>query len=331
MNILFRVDAGDKIGLGHYFRTITLAKALYKRGIGVTITHKPSPFWTKVVLPFPTVTLEEGKEESHTLQLIKKGDFSVYYVDGIIAFTEAFIESIRKSRIKVVFYQNNSDTKHLCDIFILPSLRYDSSFFKNFSEKTKVFTGLDYVIFNEKVYQLASKRKPIRKIAENIGIVTGGSDPKGVLLTIHSLIEHATFQHINFIYFYGEDFLHKENIPAHTKANVQFSPFDLKAVSNMDIVICTFGVSTYELMYLGIPTISIGHQFTNAAASKKVEDCTKGIIDLGLIDDINATRLNDTLGMLIDQPQQREALSKNAMKAIDAKGIDRIIQIVTSS
>ena len=329
MNILFRVDAGGKTGLGHFFRSVTLAKALHKKRVGITITHRPSDFWAQVELPFPMIAVDEGKEEEHTFQLIEEGDFSVYYVDGIINFSEDFIDSLRQLGVKVVFYQNISEARHLCDVFILPSLRHEDDFFKDFGKSTKVFKGLDYVFFNEKVYQLQPKKES-KEMAENIGIVTGGSDPRGVLLTIHSLIGHKAFEQISFTYFYGKDFLHKENIPAHTQDNVQFLPFDQQHISNMDLVICTFGVSTYELMFLGIPILSVGHQASNAEASKIVAEQTEGIIDLGQIDHLDGVRLNDILKRVIASPQQRKTLSENAKKAVDAFGAERVVGILKS-
>jgi len=330
MNILFRVDAGGSTGLGHFFRSVTLAKALHKRGVGVTITHRPSDFWAQVELPCPVIALEEGEEEERTVQLIEEGDFSVYFVDSIITFSETFINQVRQLGLKVVFYQNISEARHRCDVFILPSLRYDDDFFKDFSAGTKVYKGLDYVFFNEKVYQLQPKKVPVRETAKNVGIVTGGSDPRGVLLTVYSQIEHGTLQEVNFTYFYGRDFIHKQHIPKDTEDNVQFLPFDQMLVSKMDLVICTFGVSTYELMFLGIPVLSVGHQATNAAASKIVAEQTDGIIDLGQIDNVDDMKLNDILKHVIASPQQRKAISQNAKKAVDALGAERVVDILTS-
>lgn len=328
MNILFRVDAGGKIGLGHYYRSITLAKKLKSKGCNLTILHRPSLFWTKINLPFPSIVLEE-EEDEHVLRLIKENQYSVFYVDGILDFEENLMNEIGRRKTSIVFYQNLSSTKHLCDVFILPSLNYDERFFDNFSIHTRIFKGLEYVVFNELVYNLP-KLDNVKEKVKNVGLISGGSDPKNVLLQLYSLINHQEFKDVQFTYFYGEDFMHEDKIPASPEVNTTFASYDLEQICRMDIVIGTFGVSTYELMYLGMPIISVGHQASNAEASDRTAKGTRAIIDLGIIDSISPEQLNISLQELIHSSQTRELLRQNATHAIDALGVERVADVIVS-
>ncbi|WPP53313.1 hypothetical protein [Catalinimonas niigatensis] len=328
MNILFRVDAGGKVGLGHYYRSITLAKRLKSKGCSLTILHRPSLFWSKISLPFPSIVLEE-EENEHVLRLIKENEYSVFYVDGILDFEESLMNEIGKRKTSVVFYQNLSSTKHLCDVFILPSLNYDERFFDSFSIHTRIFKGLDYVIFNEMVYNLPKLGK-IREKVKSIGLISGGSDPKNVLLHLYSLINHQAFEDVQFTYFYGEDFMHIDKVPASPEMNASFVSYDLEQICKMDVVIGTFGVSTYELMYLGMPIISVGHQTSNAEASYRTAKHTKAVIDLGLVDALSSVELNKAIQELISNFQKRESLKQNSTRAIDALGVERVADIIIS-
>ena len=48
MNFLFRVDAGGKVGLGHFYRSVTLAHEITKRGHNVIFQHEKSIFWNSI-------------------------------------------------------------------------------------------------------------------------------------------------------------------------------------------------------------------------------------------------------------------------------------------
>jgi spore coat polysaccharide biosynthesis predicted glycosyltransferase SpsG len=329
MNILFRVDAGGKTGLGHYFRSMTLAKLLAADNHTIIFTHQPSSFWENANTPFLNYPLTEDADEK-TVDIVKKHSISVFYVDGIIEFSRSLVSELNRLGVKLIYYQNISETKHLCDAFILPSLNYDEQFLADFGTETEVFKGLEYAIFHEQIYRIP-RNKQVSQFVKKVGFFSGGSDPKNVLLKLYHLIEHDAFSGISFNYFYGKDYLFINDIPP-LKDNdqVRFVPYNIDQVSKMDVLVGTFGVSAYEYMYVGVPLICVGHQISNARASAKTAEKTGAIIDLGVIDDISSSDLNQAISDLIKHKQKRESLRKNAHKAIDALGAERVKKIITS-
>jgi spore coat polysaccharide biosynthesis predicted glycosyltransferase SpsG len=324
---VFRVDAGGNVGLGHFYRSLHLAGALKKLGNSVIFVHQPSVFWSKLVadnFPFDSVPLSENQiEEQYKLVISRKAD--VFYVDGIIDFDTVFITLIKK-QAKVVFYQNLSQSRGLADVFILPTLYQSVSFFHNFNKDTRIYQGLKYQIFKEKIHSLKAKQDLDQ--VRNIAITTGGSDPRNTMKMLYEMIDFSRYRNVCFLFFYGSDYQHKLPIPNDYSASISFVPYNEESILKCDLLISCFGVSTYEFMSLGMPIISFGHQMTNADAATYVDVHFKGLISIGLIDEVNKNKLNNVLFKLISDKAMRSKLSSNAKKTVNFNGIKEIIKIL---
>ena len=331
MKILFRVDAGSKIGLGHYFRSLNLAEQLQIRGHEVFYSHLKSEYWDSEIkkgFKFENITFDKDDEENRTYEFILENNIQIYYVDSIIDFSDTYISKLKKY-VKVIFYQNLSASKHLSDIFILPSIHQDDEFFLPFSSDTEIFKGLDYLLFNSEISLLEPKNK-YDPIISSIAIAAGGSDPKNTLLKIYELIKSLNIDNILFTFCFGVDYLFKENIPKVLPPNIKFRIFNHSDIIEHDLLISSFGVSTYEFLYLGMPIISYGHQKSNATASDMLAMKIQSFISLGNIDDITSLDLVKAINKIANV-QFRKELTNNAKQYIDLKGADRIINIIESA
>ncbi|WP_057935974.1 hypothetical protein [Algoriphagus resistens] len=325
---LFRVDAGGKVGLGHFYRSWHLARELKKRGHTVEFIHRASHFWKNLVgFDFIHSNLDTEKELVQTLAILKAGDFHTFFVDGMLEFEEEAFKTI-KELVKVVFYQVNTASRHLSDIFILPSIHQEADFFSVFDSKTKIFQGLRYFTFNQDISSLSTKPFESLEDVKNVGIITGGSDPENVLLRVYNMIDFKEFEGIIFSFFFGENFLHLNTIPLKVPKNVVFSPFDFDQIVQTELLVSTFGVSTYEFMCLGMPILSLGHQKSNAYASKVLAQRTNAIFHLGDINELNSKDLIRSLKRFINDKSSREFLVINSKKTIDLKGVDRVVNIL---
>jgi len=327
MNFLFRVDAGGQTGLGHYYRSLSLAKLLAEKGHQVNFVHDSSPFWDdvkKASFPYRTfeINLEKGINE---LEIIRKYNIDIFYVDGIIDFKEGYIKKI-KNHARVVFYQNLSNTRYLADVFILPSIHQNEHFFESFDDRTQVYQGLEYFTFNASISELEEKK--IDRHVKNIGIITGGSDPKNTLKSIFYLLDFEKFKEQDFFFYYGKDYMHKNNLPSADRSNIHFQLFDHQKVIKSDILVSAFGVTTCEFLSKGMPIIAFGHQESNAHAATVLAAKTKSLISLGFIDNFKADFLNNKLEELVINYTLRKNLSTTAKAVHDLEGVNRVAEIL---
>lgn len=327
MRFLFRVDAGGKIGLGHFYRSLNLAKHLKKRGHEIIFAHKVSDFWkttSKHDFPFHEFTITK---EIDQLTLIDQHSINVFYVDGNIEFDEKLIDSIKQSA-KVVFYQNLSASRNLADIYILPSIHQQADFFNVFSDRTELYVGLKYFTFSEDIENQTKKKQT--DTLNSVAIIAGGSDPKDVLRKIFSLIHFSAFEDVKFYFYYGNDYTFRNDIPKKMPLNCQWLAYNADKILKSDLLISAFGVSTYEFLALGMPVISVGHQKTNAYAADHLAENTGGLISLGFIDNLAESQLNQNIEMLSRDDKKRKSMSLLASKSLDLQGIERIINILES-
>lgn len=328
--ILFRVDAGGQVGLGHYYRSLNLALTLKDRGYEILFVHQASEFWDNLKdFPFKHYELFPETAENDMISICRDQQAAVFYADGIIQFSPQFIQEIKKTA-KVIFYQNLTDAKVLADVFILPSIHQDDAFFAPFENSgTVVYKGLEYFTFNKEIEQYTPISLQNDLSVESVAVTAGGSDPRNVLLTLYEMLdERDTLRNIKFTFFYGNDYLYKNEIPIKLKNNVSFLPYNTRSIISHDIIIAAFGVSAYEFMCLGKPVIGIGHQKTNANALKLVAERTEAIFDMGLIDDLCKENFNTTLKSLIQNVDKLVNMSQKAKRILDTQGICRVVDIL---
>lgn len=330
MNILFRVDAGKKLGLGHYYRSINLALKLKERGHNVVFSFLNSEFWNEVIrnkFEFKTLELNNAKQEQQLLNYIKNYNANFLYVDGNIVFTDTFIKNIKKTGIKIILYQNLTLSRFFADIYIVPSVHHDSAFFEGFRPDTKIYAGLKYFTFNKELAKI--KRKILNNSSvKKIAITAGGSDPKNTLKTIFELIDYNDFNDVCFTFYYGQNSKHSPVNQMMKYSNIIISKFDHKKIIENDILISAFGVSTYEFLYLGLPIIAYGHHQSNSIAANFLAEKTKALISLGFIDAISKENLNNAIKRLISDFSDRKKLSNRSKNILDLEGVNRIINII---
>lgn len=330
--ILFRVDAGGKIGLGHYYRSLNLASVLSERGHVVVFLHVPSAFWDALKnFPYKHYSLSPDDSEREMVSICASENADIFYVDGILPFTSQFILEIKKMA-KVVFYQNLSDSRHLSEVFILPSIHQNDDFFVPFKDSgTIVYRGLAYFTFNKEIEKYAPKIFIEKFKVQKIAVIAGGSDPRNILRTIYEMLdEEVLLQNFEFTFFYGNDYVHKETIPTNLKRNTSFKRYDIDGILSHDVLIAAFGVSAYEFMCLGMPIIGIGHQKSNADALKIVAEKTEAIYDMGLIDDMNKELFNTTLVKLSQEGTNLVKMAQRAVQILDKHGVVRVANILES-
>lgn len=331
MKILFRVDAGGKVGLGHFYRSVSLARRLRDDGHEVVFSFVESIFWSDRLregFDFVVEPLRQADSEEQTRLYIESRGIDVYYVDAVLDFSAGFVESLRRI-CRVVFYQNMSLAAPRADVFIYPSSRINPEFFARFDSRPLVYRGLEYVFFHPDIARIPRK-VDLPDEVRTVAVSAGGSDPLDTLRHIYSIVRACGFEGLKFVFFYGSDYAFKTEIPRDCPSNIQFQEFDHREILKADVLITAFGVSTYEFLCLGMPVIAYGHQASNAVASDELARATGALISLGEIGTINQGCLADALARL-SRPAVRTEMVRLATNAIDMNGVGRVAAILEAA
>ncbi len=329
MNFLFNIEAGDEIGLGHFYRSVSVARVLKEKGHFVVFIFKPTRFWIKEIengFEFDTVQIISD-EYTTLLKSIEEYKIQIFYFDGFKMFNEIHLDQI-KLKCKVVFYQNNSESRFLSDLFIQPSSHMLDDYYEGFSKNAKIIQGLQYFVVNEKVKALKPKTSKSLLTCATIGVISGGTDPTNSLVKVYRKLDFNYFKDVKFVFFYGTDYPFMYEIPQRKLNNVCFELYNIDEIYKSDLLISAFGVSTYEFLALGLPTVCFGHQISNAKACDYISNKYNAAVSLGYIDDVSDELFNYNILKVIQDKEMRECLSKNAKNLIDFKGSQRVAEIL---
>ena len=316
-----RVDAGGDVGLGHFYRSLNLADSLSLRGHKVIFISEKSSFWEckRDRIPFKHYFRSKS---IHELILVKIESIDVFYCDGIIKYNVDYLQNLR-TQCLCISYQNYAANVEYFDVLIFPTPIFEHY---NIPKETnlRIYEGFKYFLCKKSIKNLPSA--DIKKEIKNIGIISGGSDCSNTAGEIALKIKNLIGSEMNMTVFIGNDNVHEDFF---TTNKIQSDKYNELSILQMDLVVSAFGVSTYEMLLLGIPVIAYAHKPSNLLALTAVKKFFQ-FESVGLIDKVSEESLQISLEKMMSQ-EAREKASRQAMKMLDVFGIDRIMEIIENN
>ena len=261
--IAFISDGNSKMGLGHIYKSLTLAKELKKK-LRLKIyflTHSDDVIIKKIE--------ENGlfaiKLDNHIklVDILKKLDINAIIIDKL-DFKDDILRIIANElNIKIVIVDNlNSKNDKYADILI-NALVTNNFINKNFFDEninTEYFCGPKYLILRDEFITFKNKVKIVRRKIENILLIFGGSDPSD--LTSKVLEKWPENLDIIIDVVIGPKFRHSilDEISNYEdiRLNVYNQPNNIaELMYNADLVITSPGISMFEALLVGTPVIAI--------------------------------------------------------------------------
>jgi len=337
VKILFRVDAGSNVGLGHLIRSIAIARKLKDNynETEIFFLTRNNQITTDLLSQneFQYILQEKESEETFITDAVKNILVDVLFIDKLYPYQPEFIRKIQK-HTHVCMFHNLCDGAFECDQFILPASHFSDKVLQDkrwTTGKVKLYEGFPFVVLNDKI--LALKRKSnINTDPMHIVLTTGGSDHKGIMIQLlEYLLDFNEIENIKITALIGEDFSHHdelEKLRGRLSCIFTVRPFNYSDLPKADLAINTFGVSTYELIYLGIPTMSIGHAKQNARGSYIFAKKYGFTYDLGLFEDLTKHNFLNTLNTLITDPTNLKKMQNKSLGIIDGFGAKRVAKLI---
>lgn len=336
MKILFRVDAGPDVGLGHLIRSIAIARKLKENYSETEICFltKGNQFSTDLLCQNEFQYILQGKklEETFITETVQNTHTDVLFIDKLFSYQPAFIREIRK-HTRVSMFHNLCDGAFECDQFILPASHVNETVLQDkrwLTGPVKFYEGFPYIILDKNILEI-DKKSEINTDPMHIVLTTGGSDPKGVIIRLLEYLADYKIEKIRVTALVGELFSHSDKLEKlRGRLSKVFSvrPFNYTDLADADLAVNTFGVGTYELIYLGIPTLSIGHADKNARGSALLAEKYGFTIDLGLFDNLTKRQFLSTLNKAITNPTQLKKMQEKSRGVIDGLGVNRVADLI---
>lgn len=190
-NILFRADADQNIGYGHFIRTLALADMLKDDFECVFCTQTPTEYQKNElssVCPFMAFPADDSKFNLFLEQL--KGD-EIVVLDNYF-FTSEYESQIREKGCKVVLI-DNLHRRHTCADAVLGFLVGLEEKEYSTESYTRLYLGPSYTLLRRPfLKQLQVPHLPVKDYKKlNVVVSFGGSDSSGVAVALTNLLAES--------------------------------------------------------------------------------------------------------------------------------------------
>jgi len=314
VTLWIRTDGSRSVGLGHIKRCLTIADEARRRGLSVNFvvsTGNDIGLPILIAANFPVVQVPSFSHD--WLTELRAGDFLL--LDGY-HLGDQIEAAVQTPGIRVATFDDLDVDLPPVDLLLMPSLM-ESTIRR--SIRSRVLTGPRFA-------PVASQFTSMRRLRwERVGsllVTLGSSDPSNLAVPVLRAI--ATLQvSWNVTLLVGPGM--KDVIPP---AYPQFSAIRLSGelspfFDRFDAAISAAGTTTWELLCMGMPTALVV-----AAENQRGVVHTAISNSAALYGGDAETIETDLPGALLDlaDPDCRRKLSSSALKLIDGKGAERIVE-----
>ena len=333
--VCFRVDAGQEHGLGHLVRSTAIGRVLRdKHGLEVFFISNPAEVISEWATRegFHVVQNDSETEERFIQRCVRDVDPDLLVIDRKYDYSHEFASALRTS-LKLVLLDNPCAGAFAADLAIFPAPHVleetlaDSRWLPG-----QMLAGPEYVVINDSVRSQSKEnsRETGNESPLRLVVTTGGSDPRGMLSTLLAWITEVDLG-VEITGLVGDAFVHTEaltELESYANPRLRMSPYNLSELASADLALCQFGITVYELLYLGVPTLTVAHNTENASASKVLAERHKCTVDLGELDSMSPDRLRNAIRDLLRDSGRRDEMSRRGRVLVDGLGAARVADAI---
>jgi UDP-2,4-diacetamido-2,4,6-trideoxy-beta-L-altropyranose hydrolase len=254
MSAFFRVDAGNKIGLGHLIRCLSVAEILRKEGV-------ISFFF---VLEGEPSALQLIKRENHEMiSLVDNYDFFKYLnydqlviLDGY-KFDSTYEYEIKKRVRRLVTIDDLHDRHFYADVVINHTPGINADLYDK-ETYTRIFSGLNYGLLRNAFFRSERKNEAPIKLQRSL-VCLGGSDPENQTEFILQFLKKE-LPDICIDVVIGSSYMHIETLNTVAKGLTLVkihcdvdATYLISLIQKADFAVVSASTISLECLYLRIP------------------------------------------------------------------------------
>jgi spore coat polysaccharide biosynthesis predicted glycosyltransferase SpsG len=255
MNALIVCHAGAGLGLGHLTRSLVVARALHQElGAKVHLLIQGDTVQRADLDEFEHHFLEGEENLLHAIrQQVRHVDAQVVVLDLhprlVPEDTGELLEDLRQGRCKVISIDGLVNHRSKLDLVFIPSFHFSPP---------EGLIGAAPILFGWDCFLLNVKRAPIEwKSGRRVLVLTGGSDATGLGKTLPTLLNEALPGDTELHWVIGS-YAQGPVWPASPRLRMlnHQSPSGLDGLMvEANYAVTVYGISFFELLYYGVPTI----------------------------------------------------------------------------
>jgi len=331
MHFTIRVDGGPEIGYGHLIRTSALAEELLAQNSAITVATT-TPKSAKSVFPNPVdiVDLPSRDDPAAFVQWLETASPDAVFSDAYPVDT-AYQQAVRE-HVPLAVLQDDARHAVCADLFINGNLYAADIEYEFVGEPPETCLGTDYVLLRHEIRARAARESLWRQDPERAVIMMGGSDIARLTPTVIRAFDGFDLR-VDAIVGPGcsseqEQKIHSAATACSADVRVACDPDDLvDRMVEADFGVSTASSTTYELLALGIPIVSIPVIDNQKLISEALQENNLAIV---LQPDSKAKAIQGAIETYVNNTERRKELRKCGRMLVDGNGSQRVCAEVLS-
>lgn len=309
------IESSHARGLGHLYRSLTLASAMRNQGMELHFLINDDPASVSLIkergyLVDVVDLLSDGQWEQDWLH---QHPCAKVWVNDRLDTSEHHARQIKKTGLALVTFDDRGGGAALADLHVA------SLVFENLSQLngSKILHGIKYLLLNSEL----EKFKRLRNAMNSILVTLGGSDTWGVTPKV---MQALLDRRLTATVVLGPAFQHHGAVDAVlSRAPVGLFTVHRDGVPSLavemtrhDLAITGGGMTPFEANAIGLPCMVIANEKFEEPVGRALESMG-GCVFAGFHERIEFSRLDDVLPVT--------KMSQAGMDAIDFAGCNRIV------
>jgi len=325
------------MGLGHVVRCLALADELHENhGVAVSFAMRASPLASEMVKrrSYPILQPSDGAvfdQEAWLGDCILKSGAQILVVDVRDDLSKVALNALAGKGTMISMLDDLSDRRWAADLAFYPPVpqvrRVDWSGFRG-----RLCVGWEWIVLRSQFAESFPSRYDSKR---SLLIAMGGSDPAGLTLKAVRALGRLD-EDFESVIIVGAGFCHRQalgDVLGQTRRRfaVREDVSEMSAaMAQADLAVCSFGMTSYELAAMGVPTVCVCLTEDHAESASAL--VTAGMaISVGVDDRDTETRLAAAVeGLLVDK-NARAQMSARARELVDGRGASRIAELLVST
>jgi len=331
--LILRADASTQIGIGHFTRSLSLARAWQESGgraVLISRCDSPDLLNRAATLVAEVVALEEGDRGiDQVLAKVPRQPDAWVCLDGY-DFGVEDQQRFKDEDINLLVIDDYVHAeRYVADVILNQNL--DSIDLSYPSEPdTELLLGTRYCLLSPEFRQWRGDVRVAPRLARRVLVSLGGSDPDNVTMKVVQALGLLTDFDLEATVVVGP------SNPHFAALNDVLTAADrphklVRAAANMpelmhqaDVAVSAGGATCWELAIMGVPfaTLTIAdNQRPNAANL----DAANVSMSIGWHADADPARIAQVLAQLVEDQPRRQAMSEAGQKLVDGDGANRVV------
>jgi len=356
MNVVFRVDASMVIGIGHVTRCLTLADTLRTRGIqcqficrehtGHLLSLLNDARMSVAVLSAPVNSRAEVRDKYASWLGATQGEDakqSVRALEGMrpdwivvdhYALDVEWEQHLRPHAEQLMVIDDLADRVHDCDLLLDQnfSVRGEGRYSGLVPEHCNVLLGPSFALLRPEYRACKKASKASGRELKRVFVFFGGSDPSNLTKLALETLSQERWHKIGVDIVVGANYLYRQELErqaADRPGTIIHGPCRhlAKLLARADLAIGAGGVTTWERMCVGVPSIVVNVAENQRSTCEALAE--KGLIRyLGDAGDVSVAALSAAIDDALMSSDTEFPQSDRCQLVVDGLGTSRIAEII---